>query len=94
MRQQRSDARPEVSALHRGMVPVSRSRSRDALFEVGTILSNLERRQVRVAEVESLRALVRQLEDAFSGTPLEVALERAEALRAQAADLYARATRD
>ncbi len=94
MRQQRNDERPAVIVLHRGMVPVSRSRSRDALFEVATILSNLERRHAQVAEVESLRTALKQLEHSFSGVALEAALEQAEGLRARAANLYASTIRD
>jgi hypothetical protein len=96
MRQTSNDcsSNPESTVSHRGMVPVARSRSRDALFEVCTILSDLERRARYVAEVARLRAALQRIEDELPNLSPRDALEQAERLRGSASDLYARSRRD
>jgi hypothetical protein len=98
MRQQENSAQPQA-ILHRGMVPVVRSRTRDELFEVHTILGILEHRHALgkhalIAEAEALRTKAQRLETELPDLPLEGALAQAEILRVTAAELYARSMRD
>jgi hypothetical protein len=76
------------------MVPVARSRTRDELFEISTILGILEHRPTLTREVEALRAEAQRLNTELPNLPLEHALEQAEVLRMHAAALYARSMRD
>lgn len=94
MRQQENGAQPSATVLHRGMVPVARSRTRDGLFEVRTILGILEHRRALAGEVEALRVESDRLDTELPNLPLERALERADILRVRAAELYSRSVRD
>ena len=94
MAQLYTDIVPNDAPLHRGMVPVSRSRSRDALFEVSMILSSLERRRGSSMEFERMRFEVSRLERELPLLSLPAALERAEQLRRLASSLYERTISD
>jgi hypothetical protein len=94
MTRQRLDIVLDDVPLHRGMVPATRSRSKDALFEVKIILARLELQDDGVTELERVRIEAETLERELPSLNLSTALERAEVLRRIASSLYERRIRD
>lgn len=88
MRSQPLHAVLNDAVLHHGMVPVERSRSKDAIFEVKIVLSRLEHQRGMSAELAGIHADLANLEQELGSLGLPVGLERAEQLRRVASSLY------
>ncbi len=78
------------AVLHRGMVPVTRSRARDALFEASIILGSLKPGQHHDPDLEAIRLEIAAVELEMSKHPSEALLERVERIHQAAEALYAR----
>ncbi len=78
------------AVLHRGMVPVTRSRARDALFEASIIVGGLNRVQYHDPDLEAIRLEIAAVELEMSKHPSEALLERVERVHQAAEALYTR----